>query len=68
MEKIFSIDEASDLSRMSVAWWRTKILRKEIRYLKIGRRVLIPESTINGLFERSIVESITDQNVKMWKK
>ncbi len=60
MEKIFSIDEASDLSKMSVAWWRRKILLKEIRYLKIGRRVLIPESTINDLFKSAIVESIPD--------
>lgn len=60
MEKIFSIKEASDLSRMSVAWWRRKILLNEIRYLKIGRRVLIPKSTIDDLFKRAIVEPITD--------
>jgi len=56
MEKIYTIKEASGLSKMSVAWWRRKILLKEIRYLKIGRRVLIPESTINNLFESAVVE------------
>lgn len=64
MEKIFTIKEASGLSKMSVAWWRRKIFRKEVRYLKMGRRVLIPESTLNDLFKNAIVEPMAGKTIK----
>ena len=54
--ELLTIIEAAELSRMSPAWWRQKVFRKEIRFLKVGRRVLIPRSTIDELLTESIVE------------
>lgn len=54
--QIFTIQEASAASRMSVAWWRRKILDKDIKYLKVGRRVLIPKSTVDDILKRAVVE------------
>ncbi|MGO9019533.1 MAG: helix-turn-helix domain-containing protein [Syntrophobacteraceae bacterium] len=55
METVFSIKEAAEKSKLSVAWWRMQVYRKKIKYLKIGRRVLIPESTLRDLIEASTV-------------
>ena len=57
-EKKLTLKEAAKESRMSESWWRQKIFRKEVRYLKIGRRIFIPESTINELVANSVVEPI----------
>ena len=57
-ERNFTIEEAANLSRMSQSWWRQKIFKKEIRHLKVGRRVLIPESTLNELFANAVVEPV----------
>jgi len=54
--ELYTISEASQKVRMSPAWWRQKIFRKEIKYLKIGRRVFIPKSTIEEILERSVVD------------
>ena len=50
------VKEAAEKWRMSEAWVRQKIFRKEIRYLKVGRRVFIPEATIREVLEHSVVE------------
>jgi len=55
-ETNFTIKEASNKTKMSESWWRQRIFRKEIRYLKIGRRVFIPESVIEQIFRDGIVE------------
>jgi len=55
-EKLYSIPEAADRSRLSVSWWRQRIFQREIRFVKVGRRVLIPEATINELIEKGVVE------------
>jgi len=52
----YSIVEASKRLKMSEAWIRQKIFKKEIRYLKIGRRVFIPESTIQEILSKSVIE------------
>jgi excisionase family DNA binding protein len=54
--KLYTIPEASTKTRMSNAWIRKKIYQREIRYLKIGRRVFIPESTIDKILKESVVE------------
>ena len=51
-----TIEEAAEITRMSQSWWRQKIFRKEIKHLKIGRRVFIPESVIEQIFNEGIVE------------
>ena len=45
-EQLLTIAEAADRSRMSESWWRQRVHRKEVRYVKIGTRVFIPISTI----------------------
>ncbi|MGD0399754.1 MAG: helix-turn-helix domain-containing protein [Syntrophobacteraceae bacterium] len=56
METLYTIPEAAEKTRMSQAWWRMMIFQKKIKHLKIGRRVLIPESTIQDLFSAAIVK------------
>ena len=58
MEKLYTVNEASEISRMSVAWWRMAIFQKKVRYVKIGSRVLIPETTLKDLINTSVVEPI----------
>lgn len=58
LEKQYTIKEAAKETRMSVSWWRQKISNKEIRHLKIGRRVFIPESSLEELFAKAIVEPV----------
>ena len=55
-ELIYTIKEAAEITRMSIPWWRQRIFRKEIKHLRIGRRVFIPASVIEHLFQNGIVE------------
>ncbi len=55
-DKLFSITEAARITGVSVAWWRQRIFQKEIRFVKMGRRVLIKESTIKDLIEKGTVD------------
>jgi len=52
----YTIKEAAEQSKMSVSWWRMKVHKKEVRYVKIGKRVFIPKSTIDKLFVDGVVE------------
>jgi excisionase family DNA binding protein len=56
---LFNVKEAAELTRMSQSWWRQRVFRNEVRFLKIGSRVLIPKSTVDDLLEGSIVEART---------
>jgi excisionase family DNA binding protein len=49
-EKNYTIKEVAEQSRLSVSRWRQRISKKEMRYLKIGRRVFVPESTLQKMF------------------
>jgi len=55
-EKRFSVAEASRLSGMSLSWWRHKISKKEVVYLKVGGRTMIPESALVNIVK--VVEPI----------
>ena len=52
---LFTVKETASKLRMSQAWVRMKIFQREIAYLKVGRRVLIPESTIEEILRRALV-------------
>ena len=54
--ELFTVAEAARETRMSLAWWRQRIFRKEIRFLKIGRSVRIPRATIQEVLTRSLIE------------
>jgi len=56
-----TIREAARELRMSEAWLRQKIFRKEIRHLKIGRRVFILQATLEKLLDDSVVEPRTKE-------
>ncbi|GEM_PF-835401 len=56
MENLYTIPEAAKKTRMSQAWWRMKVYQKKLRFLRIGRRVLIPESTITSLLAESVID------------
>jgi excisionase family DNA binding protein len=58
LEAIFTVPEAAEITRLSLSWWRKKIMDKKIRHLKVGGRVLIPQSAIQELFENSVVEPV----------
>jgi excisionase family DNA binding protein len=55
---LFSVEEAAKMTGMSSSWWRQRVFRREIKFLKIGSRVLIPRSTIDELINRSIVDPV----------
>jgi len=63
-EPIHSIPDARKRVPMSMAWWRQKVFRKEIKYLKIGGRVFIPESTIVELLKKAVVEPHAEKKLK----
>ncbi len=50
-EEKFTVAEAAKKSRMSESWWRQAILEEKVLVLRVGRKILIPESTISGIFE-----------------
>ena len=47
--QLYTVREAAAMTRMSASWWRQRIFFRQIRFLKIGRRVLIPRETIDEL-------------------
>lgn len=51
-----TIKEAAQRWRMSEAWVRKQVFERKIRFLKIGSRVFIPESTIEDVLNCGIVE------------
>ncbi len=55
--ELLTIAEAAEASRMSPSWWRQKIFMHEIEYLKIGRSVRIPKSTLDEILEKAKVKS-----------
>ncbi len=53
---LLTVGEAANQTKMSVAWWRMRIFRKEIQFVKLGRRVLIPQETVDEMVRRGVVE------------
>lgn len=53
---LLTVKEAAEQTRMSTSWWRQRVFRKDIRFFKIGRRVFVPQSTVDEIFQRSLVE------------
>ncbi|MCF8056541.1 MAG: helix-turn-helix domain-containing protein [Desulfocapsa sp.] len=52
-ERKYTVKEAAQKSRMSEAWWRRAILEKKVEVLRVGRKILIPESTMANIYQRS---------------
>ena len=56
IEEVYTVREAAEKTKLSIAWWRQQVFQKSVRYIKIGRRVLIPKSTVEALFVDGNVE------------
>jgi len=55
--ELLTVSEAAIETRMSASWWRQKVFRREIDFLKIGRSVRIPRSTVEQVIENSTVRA-----------
>jgi hypothetical protein len=56
MREMVDVKKAAEISGMSVSWWRQKILRKQVPFYKVARRVLINRDDISRLLDRCRVE------------
>ncbi len=54
--ELLTINEAASVSRMSPSWWRQKIFRREIKFLKLGRSVRIPRSTLDEILREGMID------------
>jgi excisionase family DNA binding protein len=54
--QLLTIPETATKIRMSESWLRQKVFEKQIRVVRIGRRVFISQETIDELLSGSIVE------------
>jgi len=52
-----TVKEAAEETRMSQSWWRQKIHRGEVDYLKMGRSVRIPISVVEDLMQRAEIKA-----------
>ena len=57
--QLISVGEAAKQTRTSVGFWRTRIFRKENQFVKLGRRVLIPQKTVDELVRCGLVQPKT---------
>jgi excisionase family DNA binding protein len=53
---LMTVQEAATATKMSASWWRQRIFRKQIKYVKLGRAVRIPASVIEEILNRALVE------------
>ena len=60
MEEMHDIKQAAAITKVSVGWWRERIFNKKIRFVRMGRRILIPDSTIYDLISKGVVEPEED--------
>jgi excisionase family DNA binding protein len=58
---LLTISEVAKITRMSASWWRQRVFRKEINYLKIGRSVRIPRSTVDEVLRSSHVDARNEE-------
>ena len=49
--KLFTVNEAKEITSKSVASWRRAILKKQIAFVRLGRSVRIPLSEIKRVIK-----------------
>ena len=59
-EEMHNIKRAAAIINVSEGWWRERVFKKKIRFVRIGRRILIPDSTISDLIKKGVVEPEED--------
>ena len=60
-EKYLTLDELAHLTSMSVEFWRAKVKARDIDYVKIGRSVRIPQSSLYSIIK--IVPAINTNTI-----
>lgn len=60
MVKLLTIKEAVERTKLSPGWWRQRIFRKDLCFMKIGKRVFIPEQTVEELLRNGMVQARKD--------
>jgi len=55
--KLLGVAETAAQYGPSLPWWRALILKKGIRYYKLGRRVMLDRADIERMLEASRVEA-----------
>ena len=60
-EKYLTLDELAHLTSMSVEFWRAKVKARDIDYVKIGRSVRIPQSSLSSIIK--LVPAINTDNI-----
>lgn len=60
MSNYLTVREAAKATKMSEGWWRQRIFHKDVRFLKVGNKVLIPKSTIDSILSNAVVEPRAD--------
>lgn len=56
MRQKLDINEAAQISGMSVSWWRQKVFRKEVPFYKVGRRIVLDAEDITKILDKCRVE------------
>lgn len=51
----YTIKQASKKSGMSESWWRQQCYQKNILYLKVGRKVIIPGITMREVMRNAVI-------------
>jgi len=60
-ERYLTLDELAQLTSMSVEFWRTRVKARDIDYVKIGRSVRIPQSSLTSVIKH--VPAINTNNI-----
>jgi len=55
---LLTVKEAAEQTRLSVSWYRQRIFRREISFVKIGRRVFLEQDTIDKLVKDGVHDPI----------
>jgi excisionase family DNA binding protein len=59
MDQLLSIDEAAEILGTTARFPRRLVAERQIRFVKVGRHVRIPESALIEFIQEGTVEPIT---------
>ena len=64
-EKYLTLEQVAAQTSMSVEFWRARIQSRDIDYVKIGRSVRIPQSSLNAVIKPvSAINTTTINNLE----
>ncbi|MBT3574476.1 MAG: helix-turn-helix domain-containing protein [Candidatus Marinimicrobia bacterium] len=64
-EKYLTLEQVAAQTSMSVEFWRSRIQSRDIDYVKIGRSVRIPQSSLNAVIKPvSAINTTTINNLE----